>query len=116
MARFIPYQAIRSRFIGPTNHRPSRLIVTAEAGRKVIPWNHGEGIEENHARAAEAFARAWGWSGVWYGGAHGDSFWFVRVSAHDGNPDGAAFVIPACKRCGHTLETAGDCPNCKGRE
>lgn len=29
---------------------------------------------------------------------------------------GAAFVIPPCKRCGHALETSGDCPNCKGRE
>ena len=72
-------QAIHTRYVGPTNHQGSRVIVTAQAGRMTVPWDDGLGPDENHAKAAAAFADKWGWAGKWYGGASakGDGYVFV---------------------------------------
>lgn len=61
-------QAIVTKYHGPTNKRGSRVSATAQAGRIYVEWEDGLGIEANHAAAAEAFARKWGWFGKWVQG------------------------------------------------
>lgn len=59
-------QAICTRYSNPSGQ--ARIIVTAEAGRLVIPWNHELDVFANHSAAAEAFAAKWGWKGKLVGG------------------------------------------------
>lgn len=78
-------QAIETTYRGPTDHRDARIIVRAQAGRMIVPWDHALEPAENHARAAVLFARKWGWIrrglGL-YGGANvdGSGYHFVVVN------------------------------------
>lgn len=54
-------QAIVTKYAGPTNHRGSRVICRAQAGRYTYPWDDALGVAENHRQAAEAFAARFGW-------------------------------------------------------
>lgn len=85
------YQAIVTRFIGPTNHRGARVIAKAEAGRVTVSWDHAIGVEANHAAAAKALADKWGWSGKWYGGSVGTGYAFV--STRESSFERAAFCV-----------------------
>lgn len=55
-------QAIQTKYHGPTNHTGSRFTARCDAGRVTVPYNHAEGIEENHKRAAATLARKLGWA------------------------------------------------------
>jgi hypothetical protein len=61
-------QVISTKFIGPTNHRGSRVAATAQAGRVVLDWDHALNPERNHAAAARALADKFGWEGRLIGG------------------------------------------------
>ena len=56
---------IRTAYIGPTNHRPSRISATHQRDsertyRVMLPWDHALNSEANHQAAAEALlARFW---------------------------------------------------------
>lgn len=54
-------QAIVTRYLGPTNHRGSRVAVRAAAGRKFYGWNCALNSEDNHGAAAMMFAAEMGW-------------------------------------------------------
>lgn len=77
-------QAIVTKYVGPTNFRGSRIVVSAQAGRMIVPWDHSLDVDENHARAAQAFADKWGWEGKLIGGAlpngRGNCFVFAEES------------------------------------
>jgi len=74
------YQAIETRFAGPTNHRGARIIVRAQAGRMTVPWDHALNSDENHRVAAEMFAQKWGWGRVKGGAnARGDGYCFICI-------------------------------------
>lgn len=77
------YQAIVTKFLGPTNSHGSRIKASASAGSITIPWNHGLNPDANHARAARALAERYGWKGDWYCGGMpdrtGSSYVFVQV-------------------------------------
>jgi hypothetical protein len=46
---------IRTKFLGPTNHRGSRIKAETLSGKSVtIPWNYGLNIDGNHRAAATA--------------------------------------------------------------
>lgn len=62
-------QAITTKYVGPTNLSGSRIIVSAQAGRMIVPWDHALDTDENHTRAAQAFADKWEWKGKLVGGA-----------------------------------------------
>jgi hypothetical protein len=52
---------IVTRFIGPTNYRPSRAAASHRRDsettyRAAVSWEHGLGSLENHQRAAQALA------------------------------------------------------------
>lgn len=80
------YQAIETRYAGPTNHRGARIIVRAQAGRITVSWDHALDVDQNHLAAARAFAEKWGWEGRWRGGANakGDGYVFVNVTRRAG--------------------------------
>ena len=64
-------QAITTEYKGPTNHRGSRIIVRAQAGRMTVPWDHALDVAENHRAAAMMFVAKWDWGepSDWVGGA-----------------------------------------------
>jgi hypothetical protein len=62
------FQAIVTKFIGPTNFRGSRVKATAAAGSVTLNWDHALNSEANHAAAAKALAEKYEWRGEWHGG------------------------------------------------
>lgn len=81
MAQNMHYQAITTRFHGPTNSRESRITARAAAGRVTVHYDHGLNQRTNHAVAAKALAEKCGWSGMWCSGGlpdgRGDVFVLV---------------------------------------
>lgn len=76
-------QAITTRFFPASNVRGSRVKATAIAGSMTLQWEHGLGIEPNHAAAARALAEKFGWHGNWHGGGLPDGHSFVWVAASE---------------------------------
>jgi hypothetical protein len=63
---------------------------SAAAGSITLSWDHTLNIEENHAKAAEALANKFGWSGQWYiGGLPNDRGYCFVCSDNDTR---AAFI------------------------
>lgn len=63
------FQAITTKFLGPTNHRGSRVKARAQVGSITIPWDYALSVDDNHKAAALALALKWEWSGQWIGGS-----------------------------------------------
>lgn len=55
------FQAIVTKYHGPTNYEGSRISARADAGRIVIAWDYALIPDENHAAAARALADRLGW-------------------------------------------------------
>lgn len=72
-------QAIETVYKGPTDHRGSRIIAKAQAGRVTVPYDHGLSIEANHARAAFVLASKYKWTGYWHMGATASGAGYVAV-------------------------------------
>lgn len=91
-------QAIRTRFVGPTNYRPARMIADCNAGRIVIAYEDMLGIDANHRAAAGALRDklCWHHLGVMSGGSFKqDGFW-VFIPADEALVAGGAAVMAAC--------------------
>jgi hypothetical protein len=63
------YQAITTKYLGPTEVRGSRVKATAEAGSVILTWDDSKNTDQNHQAAARALAVKFGWDGIWHGGA-----------------------------------------------
>jgi hypothetical protein len=63
------YQAIQTKFHGPTNTRPARVSARADAGRITLSWDRALGVHDNHKAAATALARRYGWPEDMAGGS-----------------------------------------------
>ena len=61
-------QAIRTKYIGPTNHRIARIAVSARAGRMYVPYDDALSARKNFVAAAEVYVKKHGWFGKWHGG------------------------------------------------
>jgi hypothetical protein len=87
-------QAITTKYIGPSNVRGSRIKAKAAAGSITIGRDDSLNIEQNHAKAAEALARKFGWHGNYFqgGSPNEDGYCFVCVDGIETRPD-AAFTI-----------------------
>jgi hypothetical protein len=59
-------KAIETKFVGPSNVRGARIIVTDGDHRRVYSYDYG--ASDPHATAARAFALEMGWSGRWHEG------------------------------------------------
>ena len=59
-------QAIRTRYIGPTNSRGSRIQAKCEAKTIYVSYDHALNIDENHDAARQALVEAMGWDSSFY--------------------------------------------------
>jgi hypothetical protein len=74
------YQAISTKYIGPTNHRGARVKAFCEAGSIIVPWAHGLTVIENHRAAAVKLATNFKWSTDFaVGSTSGWGYCFVRL-------------------------------------
>jgi len=72
------YQAIQTKFLPPTNTRPSRVKATADAGSVTVSWDYALNVTDNHKAAAVALARRYGWPEDMVGGSlPGSGFAFI---------------------------------------
>ncbi len=55
-------QAIRTKFIGPTNYRPDRIKAECMAGKITVSWDWALNQEQNHAAAAWALINKLDWT------------------------------------------------------
>ncbi len=62
------WQAIVTKYIGPSNMRGSRIKAKAAAGSITIHYDDSLNSEKAHAKAAEALARKYGWNGRYFQG------------------------------------------------
>ena len=82
------FQAITTKYIGPTNHRGSRVKATAEAGSVSLSWDSALNSDKNHIAAALALVSKFGWKGEWRGGGLPGNGGYVFVCNHAGeSPD-----------------------------
>jgi hypothetical protein len=63
-------QTISTKYLGPTNTKPSRIISRASSspGSVTINVDHSRSIEDNHAFAARRLMEKLGWKGRLVGG------------------------------------------------
>lgn len=96
-------QSIQTHYIGPTDHRGSRVKAKTAGGLSLTQdWDDALDMDENHRRAAMALAVKLNWLGRWYaGGAVGGGYVFVQ---DDGGPDGFMICPPPRER---TLAAVG---------
>jgi hypothetical protein len=62
------YQAIMTRYLGPSNVRGARVKATAAAGSVTLSWDHALNSDANHLAAARALADKFEWQGALIGG------------------------------------------------
>jgi hypothetical protein len=84
-------QAITTRYIGPTNHRGSRIKASCERGNVTVAYDHAMGVEDNHRAAAKVLLAKLGWDAAdhsrgseWFGGeinGAGKRVWVHAVPA-----------------------------------
>lgn len=73
-------QAIETRYLGPTNHRSSRIVARSASGHRIIcSWDDALGVDENHHAAAQALADKLGWRSRLATGALANSYVHVFV-------------------------------------
>ena len=81
MTRRMMFQAIVTKYLGPSNVRGARVKATADAGSVILSWDHALNADENHAKAAYALRDRFGWNGDYYGELVGGGL--PRNNAHD---------------------------------
>lgn len=79
-------QAITTKYIGPSNVRGSRIKAKAAAGAVTLNYDCALSIEANHAKAAEALARKFEWTGSYYQGGMPDDSGYCFVCLSDRDP------------------------------
>ncbi len=87
---FRSYQAIVTKYIGPSNTKGSRIKARSAAGSLTVHLDNALNIEDNHAKAAEALANKYKWPGEWHIGGMPDDTGYCFVCADIGN--GPTFV------------------------
>ena len=54
-------QAIVTKYLGPTDHRGSRVKATAQVGSLTLSWDYALNSDGNHRAAALALANKYNW-------------------------------------------------------
>ncbi len=80
------YQAVETKYYGPTNHRGARIKAYAQCGAVWSSWDHSLSVEGNHSAAALAFLTKWDWDGLWVRGANAANTGYVFVQAERNRP------------------------------
>jgi hypothetical protein len=91
------FQAITTKFLGPTNHRGARIKARAHVGSVTVGWDYSLSSCENHTAAALALAEKWGWEGEWLGGTTytNEGYTFVRTELWGMNSHPLHFQVEA---------------------
>ena len=78
-------QAITTKFLPATNHKPSRVKASCEAGSVTVSWwKEEKGISDQHSAAVKALCAKLKWGGTWYqGSAYNHPSGFIYVCADD---------------------------------
>jgi hypothetical protein len=84
------YQAIETRYLGPTNFRSGRIKARAWAGSVTMPYDHALNAEDNHRAAALALAAKCAKHAEQYGGK---SIWSEGTWHQGGNAAGTGYVF-----------------------
>lgn len=71
------HQAIVTKYLGPTNHRGSRVKATCEAGSVTVAWDDALDVADNHAKAVRALLIKLDWDRSFIGGGTKDGYVFV---------------------------------------
>lgn len=50
-------QAIQTKYLGPTNNRPGRILAKCDAGKLVTSWDHDYDVQGNHELACAALRK-----------------------------------------------------------
>lgn len=58
---FYALQAIQTKYLEPTNHRPARIKAWCQARKIIVSWDHGVNVDTNHHKAAESLAKRMEW-------------------------------------------------------
>jgi hypothetical protein len=74
-----PVQAITTKYIGPSNTRGSRIKASAAAGSITISYDDSLNSVGAHAKAAQALADKFGWTGQYHVGGSPDDCGYVFV-------------------------------------
>jgi hypothetical protein len=45
-------QAIVTKYLGPTNNMPGRIVAKCDAGKVTVSWDHAHDVQSNHELAA----------------------------------------------------------------
>lgn len=77
------YQAITTKFYGPTNNRNMRVRATAQAGSLFHEWDDKLNPDENHLAAARKLAEKQQWFGHWHGGVAKDGTYCFALESRD---------------------------------
>lgn len=87
-------QYIKTKYLGPTNHRGARVKAVSSYGETSVtmPWDHALDSFDNHQAAAMALLSKVKWGGDRYF-AGGSNDGYVFVAGHDF----ASFVNPESK-------------------
>ena len=72
-------QAIKTKYLPCTNHRPSRIKASCDAGSVCVGWDYGKGCGTNHTDAAYALMQKLDWQGTLVGGFFQGEYYFVIV-------------------------------------
>ena len=76
-------KAIKTKYVGATNTKPSRIVATAEGGHRVTISYDSEGTQEQaHAKAAVALCQKLGWTGELVAGGFADCYVFCFAKAN----------------------------------
>ena len=94
--------AIKTYFMGPSNHRGSRIVALARAAKSGLPairlvlnWDHAKNPDQNHHAAAQALAEKMDWQGEWVAGGMDDGATVWVCLAPFANGYGLGFSVEA---------------------
>lgn len=74
------YQAITTKYVGPTNTKGGRIIASTESGiRHTISYPHELTEEAGHRKAAQELSDKLNWSGKLVAGGMRKGYCFVRL-------------------------------------
>lgn len=95
-------QAITTRYLGPTNHRGSRIVAQCAARRIIVDWDHALNAEDNHKEAARRLIAQLGWTQDRWSG--GPCTWSMGCIHH--TPKGGYVHVPCFEFNSYSVEGA----------
>lgn len=63
------FQAMTTKYFGPTNHRGARIRVKAQVGTAFFPWDYALNSTQNHTKAMRLFAQKQAWNADFHVGS-----------------------------------------------